>query len=281
MKRVRISLLSLLLVVSVLLTSAGSVSAKGFADSLATPGVSWVSGDKTFTVDPVEVVSLPGTTTLSNGMLVPSGFAILGEKQFEGVGIKVSGFDSGKLNACFPITAVTQGWSGKVGHWDGTKWELLSTTIATSKESTYSLACASLSHNGVYALIKWVSDPAKLTSNKGDCGFAILNTYGTEPDEYEGDYNGTYYTSVYGNWFIQSDTDLTGKSVTVSVLSSSPSDTFILGSVSGTLQFNGGNYYQFELDPTVEFTRYDSNDTITYLLDFGSCSQVITTTNYD
>ena len=270
-------MLSLVMVLSLLLTSQGSVSAEAVQKSPAGPSVSWVSGDKTFTVEPIAVVSLPGITTLSNGMIVPAGFKNAAEKQFEGVGIQVSGFDSGKLNACFAMTGVNQGWGGQVGQWTGTQWKLLPTTITSPKETAYSLACAAVSGSGVYALLKWVVDASKLPSSKPDCGYSILDMYGTQPDEYEGYYSGTYYTSVFDRWYIQSNSDLTGKFVTVSVLSSSPADTFSLGSISGTLQLDGGNYYYFEVDPAAEYTQYNSNNSITYLLDFGSCSQVFTT----
>jgi len=96
MKKVSIAMLSLIMVISLLLTSQGSVSAEAVQNSPTSPSVSWVSGDKTYTVDPIALVSLPGITTLSNGMIVPAGFKVPAEKQFEGVGIQVSGFDSGK-----------------------------------------------------------------------------------------------------------------------------------------------------------------------------------------
>ena len=279
MKKVSIAMLSLIMVISLLLTSQGSVSAEAVQNSSTSPSVAWVSGDNTFTVAPIAVVSLPGITTLSNGMIVPAGFKVPAEKQFEGVGIQISGFDSGKLNACFAMTGVNQGWGGQVGQWTGTQWKLLPTTITSPKETAYSLACATVSGSGVFALLKWVVDASKLPSAKPDCGYSIVDMYGSQPYDYEGNYNGTSYTSVFDRWTIQSDSDLTGKFVTVTVLSSLPVDTFTLGSISGTLQPIGENYYQFEVNPTAEYTQYNSNDSVTYRLDFGSCSQVFTTMN--
>ena len=277
MKRFFLPLLSFVLVISVLLTSAGNVSAMPVKDGSANPSVSWVSGDKVYTVDNIALVNLPGTTTTGSGMIVPAGFSIKGEKQFEGVGIKVSGFDSGKLNACFPITAVTQGWSGKVGRWNGSKWELLSTKIATSKESVYSLACANLTSNGVYALIKWVSDPEKLTSNKGNCNYQILNTYGTEVD-WSSSTGDTYNYSVFDDyWMVRSDTNLDGMSVTITLIASSPANSYRLSpsSFSGTLYSNGGNYYRLEPITIINWESdiYPYPVTATYRFDFGNCYQ--------
>jgi hypothetical protein len=105
-------------------------------------------------------------------MLAPAGFPA-GEKQFEGKGVQISGFTYGTAKACFPVTAVNQGWGGKVASWNGTKWELLSTTISAQVDSPYSLACADITANGTYAFIYWIVDPSKLPTNSSVCNFGI------------------------------------------------------------------------------------------------------------
>ena len=93
-------------------------------------------------------------------MLAPVGFPE-GEAQFEGAGVQVTGMDSGKATVCFSLStiAVNQGWGGKVGVWNGTKWVQLPTTFTTPEDSSSSLACATITGSGTYAFIKYVVDP--------------------------------------------------------------------------------------------------------------------------
>jgi hypothetical protein len=183
MKRVLIPFFSCLLVFALLLGSFGTAKAEVGDDPVVTP----VSGDMEFTTEVIAIASLPGTTEL-NQMLVPVGFPD-GEAQFEGAGVRVTGMDSGKATACFTLStiAVNQGWGGKVGVWNGTKWVLLSTTITTgSDEAANTLACAPIAGNGTYAFIKWVTEPDKLPTT-GACGAMTI----AGPWSYEfNDYNG-------------------------------------------------------------------------------------------
>ena len=50
--------------------------------------------------------------------------------------MRVTGMESGKATVCFSLStiAVNQGWGGKVGVWNGTKWVQLPTTFATPEE---------------------------------------------------------------------------------------------------------------------------------------------------
>jgi hypothetical protein len=167
---------SVLLCMFLLLGTFGAVSAKSMttAAGLPDPTVTPVSGNTKFDVELLSMLDLPGETTLSSGMPVPVGFPA-GEKQFEGKGVQVSGFTYGVAKACFPVTAVNQGWGGKVASWDGSKWEFLSTTITAQEETPYSLACADILADGTYAFISWVVDPSKLPTNSGSavCKFGI------------------------------------------------------------------------------------------------------------
>jgi len=120
MKRFYVSLLTFFFVIAVLFTSSGRVEANALPGSLVAAGITWVSGDETYTSNTISVVNLPGTTTIKSGMIVPVGFTNNGEKQFEGEGYQISSFDSGKLIACFPFRAFNRGWNGKVAEWTGT-----------------------------------------------------------------------------------------------------------------------------------------------------------------
>ena len=130
MKRVLIPFFSCLLVLTLLLGSFGSAKAEIGDDPVVTP----ISGDMEFTTEVVPIASLPGTTELDQ-MLVPVGFPE-GEAQFEGAGVLVKGIDCGKATACFVISGTQWGWGGKVGMWDGKKWVVLPTTIATTTDET-------------------------------------------------------------------------------------------------------------------------------------------------
>jgi len=163
--RVVLSLVLTLLFVSSLV---GNASASSGGQATVTP----VSGDLVFSVSPVPVVKLPGQTTTAAGLIVPSGFP-LGEKQFDGNGVAVSGLSYGTAKACFSISGLNQGWGGKVGYWNGSAWKLLDTSISTPEEGTFSWACANISANGTYALITWVVDASLLP---GSCDF-LKNYY--------------------------------------------------------------------------------------------------------
>lgn len=199
--RVVLSLVLSLLFVSSLV---GNASASSGGQATVTP----VSGDLVFSVSPVPVVKLPGQTTTAAGLIVPSGFP-LGEKQFDGNGVAVSGISYGYAKACFPISGLNQGWGGKVGYWDGSAWKLLDTSVTTPEEGTFSWACANISNNGTYALITWVVDASLLP---GSCDF-LKNYY---------IYNETYAYDRNDIW-LQVPWDVPfGSNVTVTIISVDP-----------------------------------------------------------
>jgi len=107
MKKVLLPLFSFLLVLGLLGASFSSAKAEIGDDPVVTP----VSGDMEFATEVVPVASLPGTTVLESQMLVPVGFP-LGEAQFEGVGVRVTGMDYGKATACFAVSGMQYGWGG-------------------------------------------------------------------------------------------------------------------------------------------------------------------------
>lgn len=171
MKKLLLPFFSFLLVLSLLLGSFGSAKAAAGDDPFVTP----VSGDKDFTTDIVAIAALPGSTQTAGQMIVPVGFP-LGEAQFGGNGIRVIGMDSGKATVCFSLDtiAVLQGWGGFVGVWNGSKWVKLATSITTtSDEAAATTACTTITGNGTYAFIKYVTEPTKLPSY-GQCGFEVM-----------------------------------------------------------------------------------------------------------
>lgn len=161
--------LSMVLTLAFVFSLVGTAAAATGGNATVTP----VSGDAVFSVTSVPLLKLPGQTVTTAGLIVPSGFP-LGEKQFDGDGVEISGLSYGKAKACFPITALNQGWGGKVGYWDGSVWKLLDTSITTPEEGTFSWACATISANGTYTLITWVVDASKLVGQTtlSECSFA-------------------------------------------------------------------------------------------------------------
>lgn len=143
-----------------------------------------VSGDIEITTEVVPTAALPGITELASQMLVPVGFP-LGEAQFGGNGIRVSKMDSGKATACFSLNtvAVKQGWGGFVGVWNGKKWVKLATSITTSSdEAAATTACATITGNGTYAFIQYVTDATLLPTQV--CPTMIPYFWERYPDEY-------------------------------------------------------------------------------------------------
>ena len=266
-------MISYLLAFALLVTAFGDVSAKSFPQdkSNPVPTITPISGDQDFTHETVAILDLPGTTPLDDEMPVPVGFS-KGEKQFEGVGLKVSGFDYGKARVCFPLSSYNQGWGGKVAKWTGSKWELLNTTISTPADSSDSLACSDISSSGTYALLAWVVDSSKLpTAAKPTCDFTVNWVEivdATPPVDH-----GAYFTTNISKMKIYSTADLSGKSLTLSVYQSVPSGQYTWdGSASGTLSYFFTNEYILGPFTPVSATLFTTLTSEEYLLDFGSCT---------
>ena len=220
MKKSVFLLLSIMLVLGLLVLPAGTARAAVGDDPVVTP----VSGDLVFTTEIVPIAQLPGTMVLDSQMLAPVGFP-KGEAQFEGAGVRVTGMDYGKATVCFTLStiAVNQGWGGKVGVWNGTKWVLLPTSITTgTDEAANTTACATISGNGTYAFIKWVSDPTLLPKSLPECSFEI-------------DAWAAYYSGSSEYWVILYiyDSIPDGTPITYRVLSMEPFDA-MYGDLSGS-----------------------------------------------
>ena len=105
-----------------------------------------------FNQSPIDVVQLPGTFISSNGLYFPSGFAV-GEAQFGGKGIQISGVPAGKkVQICFSFPVYDYGWTGNIYQWNGTKWSIQPTTSVVSSNSEHHY-CTKNGQNGTYSLI--------------------------------------------------------------------------------------------------------------------------------
>ncbi len=222
MKKLVLPLFSCLLVLSLLLGSFTTAKAAPGDDPTVTP----VSGDTDFTTEVIAIASLPGTTVLDE-MIVPVGFPD-GEAQFGGNGILVKGFDSGKATACFSLsaTAVNEGWGGKVAVWNGAKWVRLATSITIEDETNTALACATITGNGTYAFIKYVTEPDKLPGYgicSDDVGI-ILNI--------DLEYSAGTFTVIYAV-ILRNPTLPIGTTINFQLLSVSPEGLLPSGPYSG------------------------------------------------
>jgi len=244
MKKFVLPFFSLLLVITLALSSFSSVTAAG-----GNPWVSPVSGDMEFTATVVPIDRLPGVVELANQKLAPAGFPE-GEVQFGGNGVRVTDFDAGKATVCFSLGAleVKQGWGGKVGMWDGTKWGLLPTTIATpGEEASTTSACAGITVNGTYAFIKYIADASLLPQSTPSCG---VMTAALPFFYYFDDFDGWMeYSVVYHDSFIPSGTTISYQLVNVV-----PSGFFTSGqSGSGTVTA----YMQLDVDEYIFLVKFD------------------------
>ncbi len=263
--------LSVLLVVALLFGVPGSARAEVGDDPIVTP----VSGDMEFTTEIIPIAQLPGTTEL-NQKLLPVGFPE-GEAQFEGSGVIVKGMESGKATACFTISSVkvSQGWGGKVGMWNGSKWVLLPTTITTADEAISSTACTTITGDGVYTFISWVVDPSKLPA-MNECPF----DFGIEGFYITGSWtpSGTGYTdSIIGMEFYSTE-DISGLPVTVEFLYSTPATdsegvpSFSwAGTATGTAFLDSAPFYGMDVSPNIDYFRTYEPHSEFYKVTIGGC----------
>jgi len=271
MKKFYGPLFCFLLVLTLLLGSFASARAAVGDDPVITP----VSGDMEFTTEVVSIAALPGTIELASQMLAPVGFPT-GEAQFGGNGIRVTSMDSGKANVCFTLStvAVNQGWGGKGGVWNGTKWVLLPTAITTtSDEAASTTACATITGNGTYAFIQYVVDPAKLpTTGLPLCNFEvgglISMTYG---DPY------MYLGITSPNTF-----PLPGTPFTWRVINANPADS-VLGPHSGNAVIADNEvmdmFWTYEIGPY--WSDEGSMTSLTLRLDFDHCYALLEINTYN
>lgn len=154
MKKTLNAIVALVLALSVVCLSFGTVQA-----SSGGPSVISISGDQEFTVTTREPAALDGMTAVSGELIVPAGFP-LGEKQFSGQAVIVSGLSYGSARICFDFPGYAYGWTGSVYQWVDGQWVKLPTTITPGVEGSPAKACAEISSDGTYALIIGYTTPA-------------------------------------------------------------------------------------------------------------------------
>ncbi|NMC35141.1 MAG: hypothetical protein GYA36_22180 [Veillonellaceae bacterium] len=268
MKKYIFSVFSFLLVITLLLGSFGIARAAADDDPVVTP----ISGDNEFATEVIAIASLPGTYELATQMLAPVGFPA-GETQFGGNGVRVSGLSTGKASACFTLStaAIDQGWGGKVGVWNGTKWVLLPTTITALNESPNSLACATITGDGTYAFIKYIVAPDKLPRIQ-ECGeMSIAGPYTYEFDNTEGWMS---EGAALTNFYLPPGTEISYKIIHQDPLGFFYSGTEGTGVINISGELMPGYFISLiTFDPIIEFTYdyYTNLNSFVFRVYFPNC----------
>lgn len=155
MKKTLIVLLALFLLLGVIHFSSGTGTVQASANG---PTVTSIQGDSEFSVVVKEPAALTSGTAESNGLVVPAGFP-LGEKQFSGSVVIVSGLSYGSARISFVFSGYGYGWTGSIYQWLNGKWTPLSTTITPGAEGAPAHASAAITSDGTYALLIGYTDP--------------------------------------------------------------------------------------------------------------------------
>jgi len=96
--------------------------------------------------------NLLGTLEINN-RLIPM-WNPVGEVQYQGERIEISGLGSGTTTVKFDFRQAYFGWEGKIYQWNGTKWVAQKTTLELGGEEAPTYASAVVP-NGTYALLVW------------------------------------------------------------------------------------------------------------------------------
>lgn len=150
MKKLRVLFVTGLLLVGVLVSGLSVAKATvDFVDPMTFPG----APGNTFVASVLTPVELPGTLDGPGGLVLPVGFTV-GQKQFGGNGLSISGLQAGEsAKLCFDFPWYNFKWAGGVYQWNGTKWVALGTTVTPGVEGSNTWACAKTTSNGTFALL--------------------------------------------------------------------------------------------------------------------------------
>jgi hypothetical protein len=149
---------SFMLVLALLLTSAGAAIAAPLSDG---PVVSAPSGGGAVTTTILPVSELPGTVANAAGTIFPQGHES-GDLMFSGDGVQVSGL-VGSAMISFPLVNYQYGWSGSIYQFLDNQWVILPTTVTPIAESANATATATIYSDGIYALIVAYKGPKTQT----------------------------------------------------------------------------------------------------------------------
>jgi hypothetical protein len=147
---------SFILVLSMFFSTFGAAQA---APLQSDPVVTVISGAAGLKTTVIALENLPGSYVGSEGLTLPVN-SPTGDMQFGGDGVQVSGLEGGSANACFATKPPAEGWSGKVYSFNGSKWVSVESTTTENEEGLFAKTCATIYHDGTYALIISYAPPA-------------------------------------------------------------------------------------------------------------------------
>jgi hypothetical protein len=275
MKKASTILLSTLMCVSLLLSTCGTAQAGTVsAANLPDPTLTLLTGAPDYAAAVTPLAKLPGVTTMDSGTFVPVGYET-GEKQFEGSGLILTGFNYGSASLCFPLAGTSSGWGGQVGKWNGSKWDLLSTTInPPNGDDSYAWACTVIYGDGTYAFLRWIAEPDLLTKSIPDCGYAILGAMPgmVEYSDIDGVFTGTIISILV---ITDPSVEISGMTIEVSVTFDPKAISISPASTEGVILPWGAGFYIIGPTNPITFSVSEGFDNMYLHLDFGSCKQTV------
>ncbi len=267
MKKGFLASFSAVLVLSLLLATAGTVTA---APLNGGPSISPSSGGGTATLTTIPLSKLPGTEANAAGNLFPQGHAT-GDMVFSGSGVQVSGL-IGSATLSLPLANYAQGWTGSIYQWLNNTWVKLPTTVTQDAESSNGTAAATIYSNGIYALIVEFKLPDEVANNNK----CPKGTY-LDVASYNIDSGIRLFGIAIAGHFTNEYID-EGDIVTFEIINVSDG-SYLSGIMSGTLNvtyFYDGTPYESAgvvmLDPTTYTYTYEVEPTFTLVVHYGECT---------
>ncbi len=267
MKKGLLVCFSMILVLSLLLASTGTVTA---APLNGGPSISASSGGGTATLTTIPLSKLPGTEANGAGNLFPQGHAS-GDMVFSGSGLQVSGL-VGYATLSMPLANYVQGWNGSIYQWLNNAWVKLPTTVTQDAESSNGTASATIYSNGIYALIVEFKLPDEVAKNNNCPKGAYL-----DPAYIPGEGGFSLFGIAIVGHFTSEYIDA-GDTVTYEIINVSDGSN-LSGIMSGTLSvsyfYDGSpdvNAGVIMLNPSIYRFTYDVNPTFTLVVHYGECT---------
>ena len=267
MKKGLLASLSAVLVLSLLLATAGTVTA---APLNGGPSISPSSGGGTATLTTIPLSKLPGTEANGAGNLFPQGHAS-GDMVFSGSGVQVSGL-VGSATLSLPLANFAQGWNGSIYQWLNNAWVKLPTTVTQDAESSDGTASAAIYSNGIYALIVEFKLPDEAAKNNNCPKGAYL-----DPAYFAGKGGFSLFGIAIVGHFTSEYIDA-GDTVTFEIINVSDGSN-LSGPLSGTLTvsyFSDGSPNEsagvIMLNPSLYTYFYETEPTFTLLVHYGECT---------
>jgi hypothetical protein len=258
-------LLASIVVFSTLLSATGEVLAAPLGGG---PVISAPSGGGSVTLTQIPVSKLPGSEVNDTGTIFPQGH-LNGDMMFSGPGAKVSGL-VGYATLSMPLSKYTLGWTGSIYQWLNETWVALPTSIQAAEEGTNGTASATISTDGIYALIVIYRGPYSYEKSLCPTDLGVLVAYRT------GD-GGFYITRLIVSGSDPESWLVVGRYVKFTIVNVSSESSFS-GPREGralithsTPYGNYGYYIALALSDETYFYTYETPPTFTLRVNVNDC----------